>query len=100
MRQATLEMRKRVTVKIGDELLFSPGIQATGGPEAKFFNKYDGMKARVLGFEEDGMRIFARVLAGTAGRKDTRITIGGFRVKFENGDEPKEAINAIYFLVP
>jgi hypothetical protein len=102
MREARLEMRKVVIVKIGDTLSFEPASGAIGGPESAFFEKYRGMEVEVLGFEEDDLATFGRMLGVRKPRKAAAggTKVGSFFVRFENGDEPSHSINSVHFVVP
>jgi hypothetical protein len=81
MDEVQLEMRKIVTLKVGDELRFKPSIQATAGPDGHFFKKHDGKKATVVGFERSKQ-------------------IGRIRVRFQDGFEPKHSLAKEHFVVP
>jgi hypothetical protein len=101
MQEVQIEMRKRVTVKVGDMLFFSPASGAIGGPDSRFFEKYEGMNAKVLGFDEDGMNQMLRMLSRVAESEEPEpeVVTGRFFVEFENGDKPKDSIHAVHFVV-
>ncbi len=99
--EATLEMRKVLTVKLGDTLLFQPGVEATGGEQGAWFKKYCGMEAEVLGFDEDQMTgILASALRFVGEEQRGEKVVGRFFVRFENGDEPDFSILTDHFVVP